>query len=544
MGERIGDLELLAPIGEGGMGVVWRAHDHRLGRDVAVKLLSPGLLRDPASRERFARECRIAVALQHPHVVPVHDTGEWQGRTYIVMTLVEGTDLAHILSAGGPLAPPRAAHLVGQVAAALDAAHAKGLVHRDVKPGNILVSRAGAGGADHAYLTDFGLARAIGEASPLSSNIALGTLGYVAPEQLEGGEVDGRTDVYSLACVAVETLTGEPPFGRGGEQRSVITAHLTAPPPSVRARRPELAASVDAVIARGMAKRPADRQRTAGAFARELARALTERPAATAAMVGEPTLAMAIPEGTTLALPRTPPPAAPAAPRRGRRPSLAIVVLGAAVIFLGTLLAGVLALGGLAPESAPSSGSVTEDTSADPGETSAGATETPTPTHRPRAVLEDVLLARLQGLDNCVRWGDDGWETLDDQAILLWREEAGRPLAAVRCEYPDGPRLFQLNLYTMPGPRWATGYLKVRTDGLGLPRLARDVPCDPGVVGIGNWEHGQFACFFEILRAYPRKGPVAKIRWTDRRNDTYGVLDALDDDMRSLHQRWLELRDR
>src|SRR6516164_7994924 len=189
-------------IGRGGMGVVYRAYDLRLNRIVALKLVTPELARDERFRHRFTRETELAMALEHPNVVPIHDAGDVDGRLYLAMRLVDGTDLRALLRADGPLDHARALAICRQVANALDAAHAKGLVHRDVKPSNVLLDPN-----DHVYLADFGLTRRLGEqgAQP-GDGRSLGTPAYLAPEQIEGGSVDGRTDVYSLGCLLFECL--------------------------------------------------------------------------------------------------------------------------------------------------------------------------------------------------------------------------------------------------------------------------------------------------------------------------------------------------
>jgi DNA-binding beta-propeller fold protein YncE len=225
LGSELAGYRIEALIGRGGMGVVYRAHDLALDRPVALKVLSPELAEDERFRQRFLLESRLAAALDHPSIVPVYDAGEARGELYIAMRYVEGTDLKELLAAG-PLAPERAVALVSQVASALDAAHARGLVHRDVKPSNVLVSQEG-----HVYLADFGLTRRLGEpGSALGAARSLGTIDYVAPEQIRGEEVDGRADVYSLGCLLHECLTGAPPFA--GSDTAVLFAHLEQEPPA------------------------------------------------------------------------------------------------------------------------------------------------------------------------------------------------------------------------------------------------------------------------------------------------------------------------
>ena len=214
------------------MGVVYRAFDARLGRPVALKLIAPERAQDVRFRERFLVESQLAASLDHSNVVPVYDAGEADGRLYIAMRYVEGTDLGTLLEREAPLDPQRALALVGQVAAALDAAHARGLVHRDVKPANVLVTEET--GREHCYLSDFGLMREAqipaatrGEPAHLS-----GTVAYTAPEQITGEAVTGRADLYSLGCVLYEALTGHPPFA-GRRSMAVLVAHVEEPPPAL-----------------------------------------------------------------------------------------------------------------------------------------------------------------------------------------------------------------------------------------------------------------------------------------------------------------------
>jgi hypothetical protein len=243
------------------MGVVYRAHDLRLKRTVALKFIAPELALDERFRERFLRETELAAAFEHPNAVPIHDAGEVDGRLYLAMRFVDGTDLAALLRAEAPLDPARALAICAQVARSLDAAHASGLVHRDVKPSNVLVDVG-----EHVYLADFGLTRRIvDDGSPPVDGRSLGTPAYVAPEQLEGGPVDRHADIYSLGCLLYECLTGEPPFPRDS-QLAVAWAHLEQEPPSASAHNGALPAPVDEVIRLALAKDPADRQPTCAAL--------------------------------------------------------------------------------------------------------------------------------------------------------------------------------------------------------------------------------------------------------------------------------------
>ena len=249
--------------GRGGMGVVYRAVDLELDRVVALKLIAPEYAADPEFRDRFKRECRLAASLSHPHVVPIYRAGEEDGLVFVTMAFIEGTDLRALLKSGGALGPRRAVELVGQVASALDAAHSAGLVHRDIKPGNVLI-----GDGDHAYLTDFGLTKRTDSHTRMTeTGTFVGTLDYIAPEQLEGKPVDARADVYSLGCVLYQLLTGEVPFPRNVDTAK-MWAHVGEPPPLPTAVAPKLPAKFDEVIARAMAKDPEERYPSAGDLAR------------------------------------------------------------------------------------------------------------------------------------------------------------------------------------------------------------------------------------------------------------------------------------
>jgi serine/threonine-protein kinase len=274
IGTDLGPYRIESLIGRGGMGVVYLAEQPSLGRKVALKILPPELADDVDFRARFIRESKMAAAIDDPNILPIHEAGEIEGVLFIAMRYVEGTDLEQRLRSG-PLEPHRVVHLLGQVASALDAAHARGLIHRDVKPANILIAAApGDDRGEHAYLADFGLTKSRGVDTSLTrAGTLLGTLDYMAPEQLEGRELDGAADQYALAAIAFRALTGRMPFVRDSEV-SLITAHLKEPVPSAVALRPELLIGVDAVIARGMAKAPHDRYGSCAAFVTELRGAL------------------------------------------------------------------------------------------------------------------------------------------------------------------------------------------------------------------------------------------------------------------------------
>jgi len=255
--------EILGIAGRGGMGVVYRARQLDLDRTVALKLIAPSLAQDPGFRERFIRESRVAASLDHPNVIPVFSAGEEDGVLYLAMRHVDGDDLRTLVRREGPLDGARAAQLVRQVGAALDAAHARGIVHRDVKPANVLV-----GEGDHAYLTDFGLTKRVDSVGGQTrAGGWVGTLGYVAPEQIRGERVDARTDVYALGCVLFHALSGEPPYRRDSDE-ATMWAHLHDEAPTLTAGPAGVSPAFDAVIARALAKDPADRFPSAGDLGR------------------------------------------------------------------------------------------------------------------------------------------------------------------------------------------------------------------------------------------------------------------------------------
>ncbi|RMI35160.1 serine/threonine-protein kinase [Nocardia stercoris] len=269
-GAQFGRYRLLELIGEGGMGRVYRAVDTLTNRVVALKVLHPRFAADPVSQERFRREAKAAAGLSTPHVVPIFDYGDIDGRLFICMQLLVGQGLDSLLAQTGPMPAGQAVHLVSQAAEALQAAHAAGLVHRDVKPSNLFVDPNG-----FVYLVDFGIAQAAGESGLTGTGGAIGTFAYMAPERFTGGVADARSDVYSLAGVLFELLTGRTPFpGAGLEQQ--IAGHLTQPPPRPSDSRPELGAGFDAVVAQGMAKDPARRFGSADELAAAATAALAE----------------------------------------------------------------------------------------------------------------------------------------------------------------------------------------------------------------------------------------------------------------------------
>jgi serine/threonine-protein kinase len=271
-GSIIAGYEVESVVGSGGIGVLYRARQMRLDRPVALKLVEPEVAADPVVRERLRREARTVASLDHPNVVPLYEAGEENGTVFIATRWIEGTELGALIREVGPLEPRRAARIAAQIASALEVAHEKGLVHRDIKPSNVIVTSE-----DHVYLTDFGLTKRAGSASGFTGASAmLGTIDYVAPEQIEGGEPDARGDVYGVACVLYEMLTGAAPFAGETGGMAKMWAHLNADPPSVVEKRFDVPDALDAAIRSALAKRP-DGRPSAADFAASVLSAVGER---------------------------------------------------------------------------------------------------------------------------------------------------------------------------------------------------------------------------------------------------------------------------
>jgi streptogramin lyase len=328
-GSELAGFRLEALLGRGGMGAVYRAEDLRLGRKVALKLLAPELAENDRFRERFLRESQLAASLDHPHIVPIYAAGETDGQLYLAMRYVEGYDLRALLAREGRLEPGRALALLEQVADALDAAHERGLIHRDVKPGNVLIAERA--GREHCYLADFGLTKQTASISGLTGTGELvGTVAYVSPEQIRGEAVDGRADVYALGCVLYECLAGQSPFARETEV-ATLWAHVHDPPPALGAARPELGGEIDAVLGRALDKTPAERPGTCGELVASARAALgLSGPAAPTPTGGE--------RGRRVRL-------------RGRR--LGLLLGGTAVAMAAIVAAGLLLRGENAPVTVP-----------------------------------------------------------------------------------------------------------------------------------------------------------------------------------------------
>ncbi|MET0816626.1 MAG: serine/threonine-protein kinase, partial [Solirubrobacteraceae bacterium] len=282
-GAVVGGCRIEGVVGRGGMGVVYLARQLELERDVALKLISSELTEDPVARGRFLAEARAAAAVEHPNVVPVHAVGTEDELTYLVMRLIRGDDLRAVVRRDGPLDPSRAAAIIERIGDALDAIHRAGYVHRDVKPPNVLIDDDG-----HVYLSDFGLAKAaLASQGPTTADHWVGTLDYVAPEQIRGAAVDARTDVYALGGVLHFMLTGLPPFVREGDEAK-LWAHLHDPPPRPSST-PGVPHGFDVIVARALAKEPADRYASAGELGRDaLAAARGDDPTAVTVIASRP----------------------------------------------------------------------------------------------------------------------------------------------------------------------------------------------------------------------------------------------------------------
>lgn len=411
MGTRFGPYELHSVIGVGGMGEVYRAYDTARERMVAIKLLRPEMAADRSFQERFRRESRVAARLQEPHVIPVHNFGEIDGVLYIDMRLVDGASLKEVLRNEGPLQPARAASIIGQVAAALDEAHANGLVHRDIKPENVLLTAN-----DFAYLVDFGIAHGGGEASVTSTGLVVGSSAYMAPERFSGERGGPASDVYSLGCLLYETLTGRAPF-EAADVRQVWSAHMFSAPPRPSIMRRGISRSFDDVVARGMAKQPHDRYATAGELAHAAAMAAEGAP------VAEPVAPVAPPPSTrqfSSAYPTPPPaPPPPAAPsRRFGRGQVGLIVATIVLFTAALVLAAVLVFTG-------------GDTGPTQPRISAPSTsESPTTSAPTRSAVEGVSGTDSQGFVGHTARCDSG----DTPASLIRTSLS----LAVICETDDG----------------------------------------------------------------------------------------------------------
>jgi serine/threonine-protein kinase len=428
IGSTIAGYRLEALLGRGGMSVVYLAEHLRLGRKVALKLLAPALSQDADFRERFERESRRAAEMDHPNIIPVFDAGEADGVLYIAMRYVKGSDLKSMIEREGALGVGRTLYLLEQAAAALDFAHARDLVHRDVKPANILVEQP----SENVFLSDFGIVKQTTASRGLTrTGIFVGTVDYAAPEQIEGSGVDARTDVYALGCVLYECLTGRMPFAREGEV-AVMHAHLTEAPPHVTAVRADLPTGLNAVIARAMAKNREDRHQSCGELMAAARSAALQRPTsaptahASDAAIAAPTAfagATAPPAGAVSepseAQPTGPPPPPASSPGPGRRRFPGWVALAAAAAAAAVAAVVVLLLTRddeqsaaetppAATQPAATDPAATEPAATEPAATEPAATE-PAATEPPATTAEPEEAVLANGLEPVVHpeiWQD------------------------------------------------------------------------------------------------------------------------------------------
>lgn len=412
LGQQLGGYRVDSLIGAGGMSRVYRGYQMSLQRPVAIKVLAPGLAADTSYRDRFLHESRLAASIEHPNILPIYDAGESGGYLYLAMRLVDGIDLRRLLEREGALVPARALSFLTQAGLALDAAHARGLIHRDVKPANLLLE------GEHLFLTDFGVAKVAGDQSGLTRiGMFVGTIDYASPEQIRQEQLDGRSDLYSLACVFYQCLTGIAPFDRPTDH-AMAQAHLTEPPPPLRERRPELPAALDAVLATALAKDRDSRYRSGRFFADAARWALEGR---SESVPTRPTVIASIAHPQVAAEP-SPPPAshrAPSAPQSStpssHRKFAPMAALGVALAVVAGLLYSRFALSD-SSQATVANGSLESAPTPTPTATRT-QTPTPAPTHpyavalRPEQVIMPPSEFPLNGysVSTDEAWGFGGW---------------------------------------------------------------------------------------------------------------------------------------
>jgi serine/threonine-protein kinase len=541
IGTELAGFRIESLIGRGGMGVVYLAEQLRYGRKIALKILAPELAVDEAFRERFELEWRTAAKLEHPNIVPVYEAGEADGVLYIAMRYVDGIDLNALLGREGRLSPARALGIVGQVGRALDAAHAQGLVHRDVKPGNILVAAESAGEGEHVYLTDFGVAKQARTQTGLTrTGLFIGTVDYAAPEQIEGKLLDGRTDLYALGCVLYQCMTGVLPYEKDSEV-AMLYAHLMEPPPSLKAKRPELPDALDAVIVKALAKEPDDRYATCREFVDQARRAAGLTPGAGRTVLDvplTPTVQTASPPTAQASAPPTvgeprgpaePPPPRPRAPwwrSRWALIGLAAVVIAGAGAGIGIGLAG----GGGGGETSeavdttqPTSTEATTETGQTTTDTDTGDTATGDTT-----VETDTSTTDTGATDTGATETASDFPNADEAALLAHVPETTRDL----CEREDedakadeaiaGVACFRPKLtvfYDMfPDAASMNAYYDSQVSLAGATRDQGD--CASAQVAEGTWTlgdqvEGRLLCFTDDARI---------IVWTDERFNILGYI--------------------
>jgi YVTN family beta-propeller protein len=379
-GSTFAGYRIEAEAGRGGMGIVYRATQVALGRPVALKLIAANFAGDRSFRERFKREWETAASIDHPNVIPVYEAGEAEEHLFIAMRYVEGLDLANLLAREPELGPDRAVRIIAQVASALDAAHARGLVHRDVKPANVLI-----GAEEHVYLTDFGLTKHATSDALTKTGLFVGSVDYAAPEQIRGEAMDARTDVYSLGCVLYQTLTKRIPYDKPADVAKMY-AHVSEPPPLVSAARLDGLKAFDGVIAKAMAKEPDDRYQTAGDLARAAQAALTPG--------SDPSIRTQRKKprsGRNRIIKGSDPAVAVGGAEVSKRTKLAIGIALPAILVAGLAAAGLAATGVIGGDGTPTAKVAAAPTATATATATAAATTpppeaTPAPTGQPKAI--------------------------------------------------------------------------------------------------------------------------------------------------------------
>lgn len=406
-GDQFAGYRIEQRLGRGGMGVLYLALEPGLERRVALKLIAPEAAADEVFARRFAEESKIAASIEHPNVVPIYAAGEEDGVPFIAMRYVAGADLAKRLAREGRLKPAAAVELITQIGSGLDAIHAAGLIHRDVKPANVLLS--GGEGDEHAYITDFGVARNVSTESGLTqTGRFVGTLDYVAPEQISGGAIDARVDVYALGCLLFKLLTGEVPFPKDGDAARLF-AHLNDPPPAPSLYVPEVSMALDDVVIRAMSKTPDDRYPSAGDLGRAAQAALRgeqttapERTVATGAAATRTAETIAVtPEEPTTRAAETERRDPPAPGRRNRG-----LVLGAAALASAAIVVAVIALTGGGGDGSPSA--------ANEPKTKTATSPAPKKAPAPKPLTEQKLIAKA---DAICETSQNTYESVHSQAL-------------------------------------------------------------------------------------------------------------------------------
>jgi serine/threonine-protein kinase len=483
VGVTLGRYEIQRVVASGGMGVVYAARDPHLGRTIALKLLRDDLSADDEFRRRFMRESRSAASLDHPNILPVFDAGEIDGILYIATRLVDARDLRHVLAEEGQLPVERALSITSQIASALDFAHTHGMVHRDVKPANILVMPGRDGDPDHAYLIDFGITKQAADPSLTRSGMFIGTPDYVAPEQASGLPVDGRADQYALACVLHHCLVGAPPFGSGGTI-DILQAHRFGTLPRVTDERPDLPESIETALLRALSKDREARFMSCRAFV-AAARAdtglesyATPRPRPTGPVVPRPTVSTA----RAAPLASAPPPASP--PGRRRPSTIAIAAVALVLLAAGGVAAGMLLSrsDGTTTGSSPSTSASKPSTTPSAGRTTTTPKAKPTP-RKPAptdavAIRRDLPTSESRLAGYSVRF-PSGWNVsheqetsptqlhteaaLDDESLSVFVDHITnpdfKPLAnreALEARYAKDPDYREYRQFG-PDRRWVSG---------------------------------------------------------------------------------------